>query len=130
MGPMSPGPEHLFTKAEADSLLPRLRDLLARLRELATSESTREGRQHLARTGRSNGSPAAAQAAFQAAAGVRSLLDEVDEMGVILRDADSGLCDFPGEREGRPIYLCWRLAEEEVAWWHPRDTGIAGRQPL
>ena len=48
----------------------------------------------------------------------------------ILRDPDSGLVDFASERDGEQIYLCWRLGEERIAFWHPRDTGFMGRRPL
>lgn len=127
---MSAQPEHLFDKAEADARLPRLRELLGRLQEAATSESSVSGRRQLAQAGRSNGSPAAAAGAFRAALAIQEILDEIEAMGVIVRDAASGLCDFPAMRAGEPIYLCWRLDEAEVTWWHPRDSGIAGRQPL
>lgn len=127
---MPPEPEHTFDKAGADALLPRLRDLIGRLQELATSDATVAGRRRLARAGQSNGSPEAANAALKSAAEIRSVLDEIVGLGVILRDPASGLCDFPAVRDGRPAYLCWRLDEDEVGWWHPRDTGIAGREPL
>jgi hypothetical protein len=130
MTPVSAEPERLFDKAEADSLLPRLRELIGRLQEAATSEAAVTGRRELAQAGKSNGSPAAAAGAFHAAATIQEILDEIAATGVILRDPASGLCDFPATRRGQPVYLCWRLDEEEVAWWHLRDTGFAGREPL
>jgi hypothetical protein len=125
-----PDPEPTFDKAAADALLPRLRTLIERLQELATSEATLDGRRRLARAGQSNGSPEAATAALTAAAAIRAVLDEIEGLGVILRDPSTGLCDFPAVRDGSPVYLCWRLDEDEVRWWHPRDTGFAGREPL
>ncbi len=127
---MSLSPEHLFDKREADSLLPRLVELILGLQEAAGSEAAAEGRERLAHAGRSNGSPEAAVSVFEAAAEMQAVFDEIAEMGVILRDLATGLCDFPAVREGRPVYLCWRLGEDEVGWWHPRETGVAGRQPL
>jgi hypothetical protein len=47
-----------------------------------------------------------------------------------VRDIEQGLIDFPGLRGGRQIYLCWRLGEDAVNFWHDRETGFAGRQPL
>ena len=41
-----------------------------------------------------------------------------------------GLVDFPSIRDGEEIYLCWKLDEQRVAWWHEPDAGFAGRQPL
>jgi hypothetical protein len=122
--------EHLFDKAQADALLPRLVHLIRGLQEAAGSEAAAEGRERLAHAGRSNGSPAAAASVFEAAAEMQAMLDEIDEMGVILRDLATGLCDFSSVRDGRPVYLCWQLDEDEVGWWHPRDTGVAGRQSL
>jgi hypothetical protein len=58
-----------------------------------------------------------------------SLVDELKALGIDLKDTD-GLCDFPSLRDGRPIYLCWRLGEPQVAHWHELDAGLAGRQPL
>jgi len=55
---------------------------------------------------------------------------QIDAWGVTLRDIGSGLVDFPALANGRPIWLCWKLGETDVAWWHELDTGIAGRKPL
>ena len=120
----------VFDKEAADALLPRLRGLITRLQEVAGSEETREARQRLADAGRSNGSTEAASQAFEAASTIQAVLEEIEELGVLLRDPETGLCDFPAERGGEPVYLCWRLDEDAVSWWHPRDTGVAGRQPL
>ena len=47
-----------------------------------------------------------------------------------LRDIETGLVDFPALVQGRQVWLCWRLGEEAVAWWHELDAGVAGRRPL
>jgi hypothetical protein len=44
--------------------------------------------------------------------------------------ADAGLVDFPGKIAGRRVFLCWRLGEQAVEYWHDVDAGFAGRQPL
>ncbi|MGH7488523.1 MAG: DUF2203 domain-containing protein [bacterium] len=51
-------------------------------------------------------------------------------MGCELKGVDEGLIDFPSEREGQTVYLCWKLGEERIEWWHELDTGFAGRQRL
>jgi hypothetical protein len=64
---------------------------------------------------------------------VRRMEDEVrriDEWGVTLRDIGSGLVDFPALVSGRPVWLCWKLGEPEVGWWHELEAGVAGRRPL
>jgi hypothetical protein len=55
---------------------------------------------------------------------------QIDAWGVSLRDIGSGLVDFPALVNGRPIWLCWRLGEGEIAWWHELQSGVAGRRPL
>lgn len=57
-------------------------------------------------------------------------LRELRELGVDFKGFDLGLVDFPGERDGRPVCLCWKLGEDEVMYWHEPDAGFAGRQPL
>jgi hypothetical protein len=54
----------------------------------------------------------------------------IDTLGITLRDIESGLIDFPALANGRQIWLCWRLGEDEVAWWHELSTGFDSRQPL
>lgn len=54
----------------------------------------------------------------------------IDEMGITLRDIDSGLIDFPALVMGRQVWLCWRLGEGDVDWWHELEVGFAGRRPL
>lgn len=61
---------------------------------------------------------------------IDSLAAELTELDVELKGYEDGLVDFPGEVDGRSIYLCWRLGEPEVAHWHEREAGFSGRQPL
>ncbi len=61
---------------------------------------------------------------------IRSAIQEVAELGIIVRGVENALVDFPSWREGREVYLCWVVGEAEVSYWHDTDTGFAGRQPL
>ena len=61
---------------------------------------------------------------------MRSLATELEEIGCELKDVHTGLLDFRSLREDRVVYLCWRLGEDEIRFWHELDTGFAGRQPL
>lgn len=56
-------------------------------------------------------------------------IEELNKLGVELKGPD-GLCDFPSLRDGREVYLCWRLGEPKVAFWHELSAGVAGRQSL
>jgi hypothetical protein len=64
------------------------------------------------------------------AAEIEGYLGELRELGVDFKGFEQGLVDFPGERDGRPISLCWKLDEDEVRFWHEVADGYAGRQPL
>lgn len=55
---------------------------------------------------------------------------ELDVLGIALKDRQIGLIDFPCEREGRQVWLCWRLGEQKVQYWHELDAGFAGRRLL
>jgi hypothetical protein len=57
-------------------------------------------------------------------------IGRITDLGVVLKDLDLGLLDFPHEREGRVVFLCWHPPEESVEYWHDLDAGYAGRQPL
>lgn len=61
---------------------------------------------------------------------LRDAVVELQEFGCELKDVDTGLIDFLSLRDGEEVYLCWRLGEERIAFWHPLHTGFAGRQPL
>jgi hypothetical protein len=56
--------------------------------------------------------------------------DEISDTGVILRDIKSGLLDFPARSNNFDYYLCWRLGESEIGYWHLTNDGFTGRKPL
>lgn len=64
------------------------------------------------------------------AAEIEGYLGELRELGVDFKGFDLGLVDFPGERDGRVVCLCWKLDEPDVGFWHEVTDGYAGRQPL
>ncbi|HUF26464.1 MAG TPA: DUF2203 domain-containing protein [Gemmatimonadaceae bacterium] len=64
------------------------------------------------------------------AAEIAAYVEELTALGIEFKGYETGLVDFPGEIDGRPVYLCWQLGEESVQYWHARDAGFAGRQPL
>jgi hypothetical protein len=61
---------------------------------------------------------------------LEAIVNEIEESGAHLKDIQLGLVDFPTERDGELVYLCWQFGEPEVAFWHRIDEGFAGRQPL
>jgi hypothetical protein len=58
------------------------------------------------------------------------LTETIEQSGIVLRDIDRGLVDFPAIFEDREVYLCWELGEDDVAFWHDLDGGYGGREPL
>jgi hypothetical protein len=54
----------------------------------------------------------------------------IDELGITLREIETGLIDFPALASGRQIWLCWRLGEGDIGWWHELGDGFGGRQQL
>lgn len=61
---------------------------------------------------------------------MQAAVERLDAWDVMLRDIETGLVDFPALVAGRQVWLCWRLGEGDVAWWHELSAGVAGRQPL
>jgi hypothetical protein len=66
----------------------------------------------------------------QAAARLAEIVDKIQETGCLVKDLDMGLVDFPSLLEGEEVYLCWKLGEERITFWHGIDEGFAGRKPL
>jgi hypothetical protein len=122
--------ERLFSRDEANLLLPRLRPLLERAREVSTAMGDRDRVRRLRSVTMSNGGGAAAREMMAEGEELSRVVTEIARLGVVVRDPSSGLVDFPAERDGEPIYLCWRLGEDEVAHWHDRESGFSGRRPL
>ncbi|TMD10544.1 MAG: DUF2203 family protein [Chloroflexi bacterium] len=122
--------ERLFTREEANLLLPRLRPLLERAREVSAVLGDRERQKRLRSVTVGNGGGEAAREMMAEGDELSRLVAEIRDLGVVVRDPSTGLVDFPAEREGEPVFLCWRMDEDEVAHWHDRDSGFAGRQPI
>ena len=61
---------------------------------------------------------------------IQRLVERIQKTGALVKNLEQGLLDFPAEREGRTVYLCWQYGEPPVAYWHDIDSGFAGRQPL
>jgi hypothetical protein len=125
-----------YTIDEANELLPQVRAVLL---QLAVEKAKLEAAVNALAThgsGETNGNAAHADALARSEAemtqiggGMRALVEHLESLGIELRDLEQGLVDFPGERDGRPVWLCWVLSEPAVAHWHPIDQGFTSRQP-
>jgi hypothetical protein len=122
--------ERHFTREEANALLPQLTALLGQLREAKDELTDEEAHEALSEAAPGNGGGGEGRQVGVAFLEVRRLLETVEQSGIVLRDIDRGLIDFPALLEDREIYLCWELGEDEVAYWHDMDAGYGGREPL
>jgi hypothetical protein len=120
--------ERLFTVADADALLPELRErlpLLAEARRALIDASERVSAKVASESG-----GIAEPAWFASKQILATELTALAAHGVILRDPEMGLVDFPAERDGERVYLCWMLGEASVTYFHGEQAGMNGRRPL
>jgi hypothetical protein len=122
--------ERHFTREEANALLPRLKPLLRQLRDARDQLTDEEVHEVLSEAAVTNGGGEAGRQVGVAFLEVRRLLEALQESGIVIRDIDRGLLDFPAVIDGSEVYLCWELGEDEVDYWHELDAGYRGRQPL
>lgn len=134
---MPPRNKKFYTPAQANATLPLVRriveDVTALARELrgqhqrlvqlqAVGKRSPEGHEQ---------ELAALEAEFERGqARMEELRGELTTLGIELKDYFMGLIDFPCWMDGREVYLCWKLGEDEVAHWHEVEAGFAGRQKL
>jgi hypothetical protein len=113
-----------WTLEEATEALPRVRKLVEQIQEFRRSH--KERRQATAAQARGNG-----QAGDDEQRPLREAMEELMAEGIVLRDPDRGLIDFPAlSPTGRRYWLCWVAGEPEIGWWHWAHEGFAGRKPL
>jgi len=119
----------------ANARIQEIRPLLEQLRD--DRAEIADAQAELARFRQSNGHSDHAAELAQRELHVRDAVKrmeaavvQIDAWSVTLRDISTGLIDFPALVSGRPIWLCWRLGEDDIDWWHEYEAGIAGRQPL
>ncbi|MGH2705391.1 MAG: DUF2203 domain-containing protein [Actinomycetota bacterium] len=121
-------PERHFSVERANALLPEVRERLELLRE--ANSHIAGHRERVTSVAAGNGGDPKADEWLDAGRQVAAQLHWFNEEGIVVRDVEQGLIDFPSRREGREIFLCWRLGEDSVAWWHDTSSGFSGRQPL
>jgi hypothetical protein len=130
--------DRLFTPEQANAALPKVRPIVERLVEHRADLLAAQARlAELAAGVAGNGGgidpeqpTVFARTASTAEDGIRDAIAALTRIGVVVKDLDAGLIDFPAEREGRRVFLCWQLGEDRVAYWHGLDEGFAGRKPL
>ena len=127
-----------FTLEEANALVPWLEETFQRLelgrRKYLTLQQRLDA---LVKNSGGYGPPGSGQELSQIQESVARLarqiedgVEEILDRGIIVRTVDTGLVDFPSQREGREVYLCWIRGENQIWFWHETDRGFAHRQPL
>ncbi len=131
--------EKYFSRSEANNLLPAIGVSLveARRKKLLLDKVRREIVEAASRIMALGGSVPPLEELTRKKASFDTLTEEVaqavneiQQTGCVVKDLDVGLVDFPSLRRGEEVYLCWKLGEESVAYWHGLDEGFAGRKPL
>ena len=130
--------EHLYSIETANHLLPWLEQQFKNLRmvngDLANHKKTLSD---LLRNRGNNGHSSSEEVILSTrevvdrlTANMQEVLKGIDDLGILVRNIEMGLVDFPAERDGRLIYLCWISGESTVAFWHETNVGFTDRQSL
>lgn len=128
------GEVRIFSVAEARRILPLVRriteDVVGAHRRWAALVRTFDAQAAAAARAPDPALEATAAAVLEVAAEVERGLAELAALGGVFKGFDGGLVDFYSLRHDRLVFLCWRLGEEELGWWHEVDAGFGGRRPI
>ena len=128
-----------FTLTEAESLLPELEIVMREAVSLKAQRQEAEQALHTfaERVAMQGGVMVDRETVLQNRARLnrsgerlKEALEKLQEFGCVVKDLDIGLVDFPTLFHGREVYLCWRLGEAGIRFWHGVDEGFAGRKPI
>ena len=129
----------IFTLQEAERLVPTVKQLLQRAIESKSEVETVEGElqgisERINLLGGSEINPAAVlklkRGKDEALRTLRNVVGQIEASGCLVKDLDSGLVDFPALLGDEEVYLCWKLGEDSISYWHRVEEGFAGRKPI
>ena len=121
----------LFTLDEANAFVPQLLDLVPKIQKLSVSLNNDFSDIKNARDkAKWNGGSDQGVDYLNAVLKYNDLMRKIEEMGCEVKGIREGLIDFPSLREGREVYLCWRMPEKEILFWHDLNAGFTGRKPI
>ena len=121
----------LFTLDEANAFVPQLLDLVPRIQKLSVSLNNDFPDIKNARDkAKWNGGSDQGVDYLNAVLKYNDLMHKIEGVGCEVKGIREGLIDFPSLREGREVYLCWRMPEKEILFWHDLNTGFSGRKPI
>jgi hypothetical protein len=119
-----------YTPTEANALLPEVRPVVEELRRAFRGLADPQARALIQRAMTGNGGGAKLQGQLESAGQFEAALKRLQQWECQLRDAETGLLDFPSLRDGKEVWLCWLPGDDKVAFWHSTETGFADRKPL
>ena len=123
--------DRFFTLSEANGLIPQLEEYWTSIRKAKSILlRTREEIRKASSKAPVGGGSYAGRYYISALEQMSSALRAIQELGVLVKDLDLGLCDFPCHKDGRIVLLCWKYGEREIQWWHEINSGFADRRPL
>jgi hypothetical protein len=122
--------ERHYSHEEANEALPWVIESLAAMRDASRRLTDAEARAAIAAGAATNGGGLHGKQVGQAFLELQAGAAAFEERGIVLRDLDRGLIDFPAIRDGREVYLCWTSQEAEIGYWHDLDAGYDGREAL
>lgn len=126
-----------FSHDEAEALLPEVEPILREIQRLRARMVEREAQVAELRAKTASNGHAGPSEVHEVQVELAALGEEITErigrinaLGILVKDLEMGLIDFPTLRDDHEVYLCWKLGEQGIGWWHEVDSGFAGRRPL
>ncbi len=120
-----------FTLQEANETLTTIHPWVAEMLEIRAEILSRqpEAWPAIEKSAGNGGNPTLSKL-VQAFDKLDRLMHRILDLGVLIKDINTGLLDFPALRDGRAVYLCWKFGEDRIEFWHEIDSGFTGREPI
>jgi hypothetical protein len=123
--------KRFFSLQEARQLLPRVREFAARMVRISGElEALQDVARALAENNANDAGSPAGTVYVKYLLALQIQVQGLQELGCVVKGVQQGLVDFPHLKNGREVYLCWQLGEDDIGFWHEIDSGFAGRTPL
>jgi hypothetical protein len=121
-------PKKRFTLAQAEKSLPLVKRIVTDI--VTTHELAVHMQSKIEQTNDAKEQTASQRQLDSSLDRLQDLVDELTDVGCELKDYQTGLIDFVGRHQGRDVYLCWKLGEDKILYWHELNTGFSGRKPI
>jgi hypothetical protein len=123
--------ERIFTLSEANALVPELEQHWTSIKQgRKILIDTRDEVKKASENASVGGGTVVGVKYIKGLQDINGSLHAIQEMGVVIKDVEIGLCDFPFMYKEKLVFLCWKSGEDTVGWWHDIDSGYANRQPI